>query len=134
MVAWLTSDRYNSTIVVNRATQLYDIALITPEFLSGGPWYLKERLSDDHKSRYDDRLRALQDRVMHGQFRDEKRWENISAAECKDDLNFFRSDRGSVLLVSREDSRKSTPLEADTPLKLTPRLTHRHYPHYRLYL
>jgi len=35
----LTSDRYSSTIVVNRATQVHEVVLITPSFLSGGPWY-----------------------------------------------------------------------------------------------
>lgn len=43
--------------------------------------------------------------MINGQARNEKYWENISVAECKDSFNYFRTDRGSVLLVTREDAQ-----------------------------
>jgi hypothetical protein len=48
--------------------------------------------------------------------------------------NEQENESDDVQVGHEGETDKSTPLEADTPLKLTPRLTHRHYPHYRLYL
>lgn len=90
---------------IRKAAQLYDIAVVTPEFFSDSIYTWDCDSPRDDKYSYACRRRLLQEQVVNGQIWDRDRWENLTASECKDDFNLFRSDRGSVLLVSTADGQ-----------------------------
>ncbi|KAF1998467.1 hypothetical protein P154DRAFT_247680 [Amniculicola lignicola CBS 123094] len=108
---------YSSSVVIGGAVQVYDIALVTPDFMSGGSWTGWGETQSAPGVQSEDRIRALQNRAVDGQIENKDIWENISIAGCKDQYNFFQTDRGSVLVVAEEiqqhPSSPSNRLHAD---------------------
>lgn len=83
---------------------MYDIAFVSPGFFSGGSFTLKNRNTANPKRPNDEeRLRILQSLTINGQIWNDTRWNNLSAAECKEYGAGERS-HGSVLLVTEDQS------------------------------
>lgn len=94
---------YNSTVVTTNALQIFDMVVVTEEFLTGGAWSQHGTLNYEDLT-VEGQLRYLQGLVMNDKFNNVSRWRNLTTAECKEHYDYsWQSDLGSVLLVTQDE-------------------------------
>lgn len=81
------------------AFQVYDVAFVTPEFLSGGNWTLEGKISEVHDQRFENRIARLQSLAKDGQILNQSLWDSHSRTEFLIEEP-LRADGGSILLVA----------------------------------
>lgn len=91
---------------------MYDVAIVLTEFIDGGNFTLDgmgflDRKPESRLQMFEHRLRILRNLTTNGKIWNETRWTSLSVAECKE-YGAFETDRGSVLLVKEDQSKRRT--------------------------
>ncbi|KAF2442556.1 hypothetical protein P171DRAFT_487786 [Karstenula rhodostoma CBS 690.94] len=95
---------YDASVVTTNAFQVYDIAIVTPEFFAGGVYDMEGNMTLAHNQRHEVRLARLQSLGSNGQLWNDSRWTPIPLTECCSQSDqHLRPDGGSILAVENPE-------------------------------